>query len=61
MNKEINWEDSGLLDGLELLHKQKLTNLLNQTVEIIDNVDYENERTTTLLYPCIRKIYSIIS
>ncbi len=61
MNKKINWEDSGLLKGLELSHKQNLTDFFNQVAEVFDKTYYKNESTGTLLYPCIRKIYSIIS
>jgi len=60
MTKKINWEESGLLDELDSLQKKDFCILLDKTAEIFNTSYYKNERIETLLFPCIRRIYSIL-
>ena len=39
MTKKINWEESGLLEGLDSLHKKGFCFSLDKTVEIF-NISY---------------------
>lgn len=60
MTKKINWEESGLLEGLDSLHKKEICFLLDKTAEIFNTSYCKNERIETILFPCIRKVYSVL-